>query len=52
MLAPRWYLYRALSGPDVGELLAEHGLAADHVTGYRCARWFIPPSTEAARPCR
>jgi IS6 family transposase len=33
--AVRWYLRYGLSYRDVEELLAEHGIAVDHVTIYR-----------------
>ena len=35
MLAVRWYLRYGLSYRDVAELLAERGIAVDHVTIYR-----------------
>ena len=35
MLAVRWYLRYGLSYRDVEELLAERGIAVDHVTIYR-----------------
>jgi transposase, IS6 family len=35
MLAVRWYLRYGLSYRDVEELLAERGVAVDHVTIYR-----------------
>jgi transposase, IS6 family len=35
MLAVRWYLRYSLSYRDVEELLAERGIAVEHVTIYR-----------------
>jgi transposase-like protein len=35
VLAVRWYLRYGLSYRDVEELLAERGIAVDHVTAYR-----------------
>ena len=51
-LAVRWYLRHGLSYRDVEELLAERGIAVDHVTIYRWVQRFTPEFTEAARPCR
>ena len=51
-LAVRWYLRYGLSYRDVEELLAERGIAVDHVTIYRWVRRFTPEFLEAARPCR
>jgi transposase, IS6 family len=51
-LAVRWYLRYGLSYRDVEELLAERGIAVDHVTTYRWVQRFTPEFTEAARPCR
>jgi transposase, IS6 family len=48
----RWYLRFALSYRDVEELLAERGIAVDHVTVYRWVQRFTPLLGEAARPCR
>ncbi len=52
VVAVRWYLRYALSYRDVEELLAEHGVEADHVTIYRWVQRFTPLLPEAARPCR
>ncbi len=52
VLAVRWYLRYALSYRDVEELLAERGLAVDHVTVYRWVQRFTPLLIDAARPCR
>jgi transposase-like protein len=52
VLAVRWYLRFALSYRDVEELLAERGIAVDHVTVYRWVQRFTPLLGEAARPCR
>jgi transposase, IS6 family len=41
-----------LSYRDVEELLAERGIAVDHVTIYRWVQRFTPLLIEAARPCR
>src|SRR6266508_6407704 len=51
-LAVRWYLRFGLSYRDVEELLAERGIAVDHVTVYRWVQRFAPEFAEAARPCR
>jgi transposase-like protein len=51
-LAVRWYLRYGLSYRDVKELLAERGIAVDHVTIYRWVQRFTPEFIEAARPCR
>src|SRR5215213_6734004 len=51
VLAVRWYLRFGLSYRDV-ELLAERGVAVDHVTIYRWVQRFTPLLAEAARPCR
>jgi hypothetical protein len=40
MLAVRWYLRYGLSYRDVEELLAERGVAVDHVTLYRWVQRF------------
>jgi hypothetical protein len=52
MVAVRWYLRYGLSYRDVEELLAERGIAVDHVTIYRWVQRFTPLLIEAARPCR
>jgi transposase-like protein len=52
VLAVRWYLRFGLSYRDVEELLAERGVAVDHVTVYRWVQRFTPQLAEAARPCR
>jgi transposase-like protein len=39
-LAVRWYLRYGLSYRDVEELLAERGIAVDHVTIYRWVQRF------------
>jgi transposase, IS6 family len=51
-LAVRWYLRFALSYRDVEELLAERGVAVDHVTVFRWVQRFTPLLAEAARPAR
>ena len=51
-LAVRWYLRYGLSYRDVEELLAERGIAVDHVTIYRWVQRFTPEFIEAARPAR
>ena len=51
-LAVRWRLRYGLSYRDVEELLAECGIAVDHVTIYRWVQRFTPAFIEAARPCR
>src|SRR5215213_2029514 len=52
VLAVRCYLRFGLSYRDVEELLAERGVAVDHVTIYRWVQRFTPLLAEAARPCR
>ena len=51
-VAVRWYLRYGLSYRDVEELLAERGIAVDHVTVYRWVQRFTPLFLNAARPCR
>jgi len=52
LLGVRWYLRYGLSYRDVAELLAERGVAVDHVTIYRWVQRFTPLVIDAARPCR
>ena len=52
MLAVRWYLRFDLSLRDVEKLLAERGVAVDHVIIYRWVRRFTPLLVDAARFCR
>jgi transposase-like protein len=52
ILAVRWYLRYGLSYRDVEELLAERGIAVDHVTVYRWVQRFTPLLVAAAWPCR
>ena len=52
LVAVRWYLRYSLSYRDVEELLAERGIAVDHVTIYRWVQRFTPLLIDAARPCR
>ena len=49
MVAVRWYLRYGLSYRDVEELLAERGVAVDHVTIYRWVQRFTPLLADAAR---
>ena len=42
VLAVRWYLRFGLSYRDVEELLAERGVAVDHVTVFRWVQRFYP----------
>jgi transposase, IS6 family len=51
-VAVRWYLRYGLSYRDVEELLAERGVAVDHVTVYRWVQRFTPLFAEVARACR
>jgi transposase, IS6 family len=51
-VAVRWSLRYGLSYRDVEELLAERGVAVDHVTVYRWVQRFTPEFIEAARLCR
>ena len=48
-MAVRWYLRYGLSYRDVEELLAERGVAVDHVTVYRWVQTFMPEFIDAAR---
>jgi transposase, IS6 family len=52
VVAVGWYLRFGLSYREVEELLAERGVAVDHVTVYRWVQRFTPPPTAAAQPCR
>jgi transposase-like protein len=52
LLAVRWYLRFGLSYRDLEELLAELGVAVDHVTLHRWVQRFTPLLIDAARPCR
>ena len=52
LLAVRWYLRFGLSYRDMEELLAERGVAVDHVTLHRWVQRFTPLLIDAARPCR
>jgi transposase-like protein len=49
VVAVRWYLRYGLSYRDVEELLAERGIAVDHVTVYRWVQHFTPLLADAAR---
>ena len=49
-VAVRWYLRYGLSYRDVEELLAERGIAIDHVTVYRRVQRFTPLFIDAGRP--
>ena len=51
-VAVRWYLRYGLSYRDVEELLAERGVAVDHVTIYRWVQTFTAEFIDAARPTR
>ncbi len=51
-VAVRWYLRYGLSYRDVEELLAERGVAVDHVTVFRWVQRFTSEFVEAARPRR
>lgn len=50
MVAVRWYLRYGSPYRDVEELLAEQGIAVDHVTLYRWVQRFTPLLIDAARP--
>lgn len=52
MLAVRLYLRYGLSYRDLEEMLAERGIAVDHVTLFGWVHRFTPLLVEAARPCR
>ena len=47
VVAVRWYLRYGLSYRDVEELLAERGIAVDHVTISRWVQRFTPPLADA-----
>lgn len=49
VLAVRWYLRYGLSYRDIEELLAERGIAVDHVSIYRWVQRFTPLLVAAAR---
>jgi transposase-like protein len=49
VLSVRWYLRFGLSYRDVEELLAERGIAVDHVTVHRWVQRFAPLLADAAR---
>lgn len=51
-LAVRWYLCYGLSYRDVEELLAERGIAVDHVSIFRWVQRFTPLLAKAEGPCR
>ena len=51
-MAARWFLHHGLYYCDVEEMLAERGMAVDHVTVFRWVQRFIPLFIDAARPCR
>jgi hypothetical protein len=51
-VAVRWYLRYGLSYRDVEELLAERGIAVDHMTSYRWVQTFTAEFIDAARPAR
>jgi IS6 family transposase len=51
-VAVRWYLRYGLSYRDVEELLAERGIAVDHVTVYRWVQTFTSEFFDAARAAR
>ena len=48
MVAVRWYLRYGLSYRDVEELLAERGVAVDHVTVFWWVQRFTPLLIDAA----
>jgi transposase len=50
MVAVRWYLRYGLSYRDVEELLAERGIAVDHVTVYRWVQRFTRCSSTRPNP--
>jgi IS6 family transposase len=52
VVAVHWYLRFGLCYRDVEELLAERGVAVDHVSVYRWVQRFTPLLADAARPCR
>jgi IS6 family transposase len=51
-VAFRWYLRYGLSYRDLEKLLAERGIAVDHVTIYRWVQRLTPLFAYAARPLR
>lgn len=52
MVAVRWYARYAPSDRDAEKLLAQRGIEADHMTGYRRVQRFTPLLINAARLCR
>jgi transposase-like protein len=52
VIAVRWYLRFGLSHRDVEKLLAERGIAVDHMTVHRWVRRFGPLLADAARFAR
>ncbi len=52
VVAVRWYLRYGLSYRDVEELLAERGIAVDHVTLFRWVQRFTPILADMAAPAR
>ncbi len=48
----RWYLRYRLSYRDLEELIAERGIAVNHVTLFRWVQRFTPPLIDAACRCR
>jgi transposase-like protein len=48
----RWYLRYGLSYREVEELLAERGIAVDHVAVFRWVQWFTQLFAEGRRSCR
>ena len=51
-VAVRWYLRYGLSYRDLEELLAQRGIAVDHLTICRWVQRFTPKFIEAARAAR
>ena len=50
ILCVRWYLRYSLSYRDLEEIMAERGLAVDHVTIWRWVQHYAAPFESAASP--
>ena len=49
ILCVRWYLRYSLSQRDLGEIMAERGLAVDHVTIWRWVQRYVPVLNQRIR---
>ena len=50
ILCVRWYLRYSLSYRDLKEMMAERGLAVDHVTIWRWVQHYAPLLNQRLRP--